>query len=72
MPNDNYRVLAAVGEDQTAATPEPDAVPDATIQEVEAIASTEVPPTLVSDASADDEVADATPCSGRWRWFRDR
>jgi small subunit ribosomal protein S1 len=61
MPNDNYRVLAAVGEDQTAATPEPDAVPDATIQEVEAIASTEVPPTLVSDASADDEVADATP-----------
>jgi small subunit ribosomal protein S1 len=61
MPNDNDRDLAAVGEDQRAAAPEADAVPDATIQEVEATDSIEIPPATVVDVSADNEDAEATP-----------
>ena len=61
MPNDNDRDLAAVGEDQRVAAPEADAVPDATIQEVQASDSIEIPPATVVDVSADNEDAEATP-----------
>ena len=59
--NDNDRDLAAVGEDQPAAAPEADAVLEATIEQIEATASTEVPPAPAADASADSKVADSAP-----------